>query len=317
MATFLTNRKMSPGLRARIETSVSGRKSTGPSPAFVRALARFGILVMIIAIVVWLSVKKREGGQLLERERASLLDLLHATTASVTDDDRRAVARDEAFILKLASTYEGDLIPDELRAPNALKAVLARPLVYVRGPVDAFANSAAIERAAAASVTDTFLTCLIEPPRARTESHVVGQVRAASKADLSHVHRLADAYRGLTILDPSLEQRVRAARDLRAVTKLRTELERTPLDLAKQAWRAAILVIVVDEPGDPNTIAEFDGERPHDVRVEIADVVAAKVLFRLRRHVDPSVWSASARVDYASGLDGCALAFDVHESLRP
>lgn len=316
MATFLTNRKMSPALRARIETSVSGRKSTGPSPAFVRALARFGIVLAVVATIVWLSLKKREGGQLLERERMSLLDLLHASTASVTEADRQALARDETFI-RSAAAYEGDEIADELRAPNALKAVLARPLVYVRGPIDAFANSAAMERAVSASVNDAFLTCLVDPPRSGTESHVAAQVRAAAKANLGQVHRLADAYRGLKVLAPSWEQRVRAAKDLREVTKLRTELEHAPLDLARLALRATILVIVLDEPGEPNSIAEFDGERPHDVRVEIVDLLTPKVLLRMRKHVDPSAWSATARVDYASGLDGCALAFELHESLRP
>ena len=60
---------------------------------------------------------------------------------------------------------------------------------------------------------------------------------------------------------------------------------------------------------------ELDGERPHDVRIGLVDLTSAKMLLRLRKRVDPTWISMNARAQYASGLDACALAMDVHESI--
>jgi hypothetical protein len=71
----------------------------------------------------------------------------------------------------------------------------------------------------------------------------------------------------------------------------------------------------MDEAGDPNVPAELDGERPHDVRVALVETKTGRALLRMHAHVDPSVWNAGTRPEYASGLDACALAFDARALL--
>jgi hypothetical protein len=71
----------------------------------------------------------------------------------------------------------------------------------------------------------------------------------------------------------------------------------------------------MDEPGTSSGLSELDGERPHDVRVAFVDMGAQKVVLRLRKHVDPAWISLEKRPRYAAGLDGCALALDVRESV--
>jgi hypothetical protein len=310
--TFLTNKKMAPALAARVEASVGGDKS----PALVRALLRFGIAFGLVALVVWALAKGRESGHILERERASLLEAQRTATASL-GDGREALGRDEGFIERLAGSYDGDLVPPELQGPTALHAVLVRPLAYVRGPIDELRSSAGIDKAASTSFKDAFLFCLLDPPRSRTESVLLAKVRVAYtnptvvEEHTRDAYRLTDAYRGLRMLDPSWEARARAARDLRDVTTLRAELDRTPIEQAKRVLHAQVLVIAVDEVGEPGAVAELDGERAHDLRVEIVDLMTKSVLLRERRHVDPAVWSSGARVEYASGLDSCAVGFDM------
>jgi hypothetical protein len=68
----------------------------------------------------------------------------------------------------------------------------------------------------------------------------------------------------------------------------------------------------MDEPGDGGGPTELDGERAHHVRLFLVDMVASKTLLRVRRLVDPTWISLAKKSDYASGLDSCGLAFDVH-----
>jgi hypothetical protein len=73
----------------------------------------------------------------------------------------------------------------------------------------------------------------------------------------------------------------------------------------------------VDEPADGTGPADLDGERAHFVRVGLFDLTKSSVLLRARRRVDPGAWSNAARAEYSSGLDACALAFDLHEGRKP
>jgi hypothetical protein len=71
----------------------------------------------------------------------------------------------------------------------------------------------------------------------------------------------------------------------------------------------------MDEPGDGAGPTELDGERAHAVRIGIVDLAAARPLLRLRKLVDPTWISLAKKSEFASGLDGCGLALDVHESV--
>jgi hypothetical protein len=314
---------MHPALRARVEASVTGRRAGQGrtlSPR-VTAIVRALVVVAVVGVVAWVLVVRRRENDKLEAERASLLAAVRDAGASVTDADRGAVARDEAWLVKLAGPYTEDLTAPELDTPGAAEALLARPAVYVRGPASGFASTKGAGAAAAASVKDAFALCLLDPPQTRNESAVLPKVRAAYSGGAlieertPRVRRLDDGAAGLRVIAPAFEARVRAAKDARELATLKTELDRAPMARAKQALAATLLVAVLDEPETASGPTELDGERAHFVRVIFVDLAAAKEVFRLRTRVDPSVWSPGPRAQLATGLDSCALAFDVREKL--
>src|ERR1700733_5142334 len=173
---------MPAALRARIEASVRGERRN-PSRRVTlprtKALVRAGIVVFVVVIGVWVLQVRRAERQALERQRASLLDAVRAQSASLGPDDKNAVSRIEAWLPRLAGPYEGDLVAPEARPASAPTALLARPTVYVRGPLEAFAAPSGIAGAAAASVKDALAVCLVDPPPARGEKALLGKVRPA------------------------------------------------------------------------------------------------------------------------------------------
>ena len=325
MGTFLTTSRMDPALARRIEASVSGRKRKAGGPLLAPrlvALVRLG-LVVGLAFAGYAAVSaRRSARQEIERTRASLLSAVQAQAASLTPQERSAVVRADSSLVKLAGDYQGDLVAPGLRGPDALKKTLARPAMYVRGPLGSFVNPARIAEAAALSGKDSLLLCLMEPPASKAEKVLLGPVRAAYTGGTvmedrtSNVRRLQDAMVGLPLLAPAWSDRVRAADDATELAKLRKELDRAPLDRAKQAARAEILIVALDEPSDGVGPTELDGERAHGIRVVVIDLASSAVLLRMRKLVDPSWISLAKKSEYASGLDSCGLAFEVHESVR-
>ena len=308
MASLLTNRRMAPALRERIERSVSGRTSARTKPARFRAILRLLFLISVIATVVWTFARNRVAARELERRRSALLARLQEQSASLDARQRNAVATDETFLHELAAPYPGDLTSFDFRAPGAL----AQRIVYVRGPVEAFAQGASIQNAAAASLDEAFVRCLLDPPRSRKERDILVKVRDAYAGDkpLPNTNRLIDAYIAHVFLQPAFEPRVRAA-DEHDFDTLEKRVDGARLGETKAALAAQLLLAVMDEPGDPKVPADLDGERPHDVRVALVDLAGSKVLFRARKHVDPSAWSEKSRAEYASAMDSCALAYDL------
>jgi hypothetical protein len=325
MATFLTTSRMDPALAARIEASVRGRKRRPGAPRLsprLVALVRVG-LVLAIAFVGYSVVgARRRDREEIERARTALLAAVHTHAASLTPEDKGSVVRADSWLVRLTGAYEGDLVADELRPPGALKSTLARPAIYVRGQLGSFVNPARIAEAAATSSKDALLLCLLEPPASKTEKVLLGTVRIAYSGGVameehtSHVRRLHDAVVGLPLLTPQWSQRVQATNEPSELARFRRELERAPLDRAKQAARAGLLVVAMDEPSDGGGPTELDGERAHAVRIGVVDLAASKVLLRLRKQVDPSWISLAKKSEYASGLDSCGLAFEVHETVR-
>lgn len=301
MATLLTNRRMDPALRARIEESVSARKSG----VAYRALVRFGITLTVGAALVSFYVQRRGGERALEQQRSALLAEIHEHAAAFGPRERSAIGHIEKALERLVGSYEGDVEAHDL--------VRTRPTVYVHGALDGFSTPVSIQRSSAASSNDAFAACWVDPPRSRTESRVVARVKTAYAGGVAmpNVHRLGDAYAALRLLEPSWEARVRKAHDEHDMLVLQNELHRTPFEDGKQALDAEVLLAVVDEPGDPASPAELDGERPHDVRVLLFDLASEQVLLRTRKRVSPDDWASAARAELASGLDACALAFDL------
>jgi hypothetical protein len=130
------------------------------------------------------------------------------------------------------------------------------------------------------------------------------------------VRRLHDAEIGLPFLEPPWAERVREAETAADVARLRHDFEHAPIDRAQRAAKASLMLAALDEPGDGRGPIELDGERPHYVRVALVDLLADRPLLRRRVSVDPNWISAARRPSYATGLDSCALAYDLHEQLQ-
>lgn len=320
MATLLSTSKMNPALKARVERAVGGQhQGTARVVRRIVSIARV-VLVLTIGFAIYSVVQgRRQHQRELSRSRSALLEAVSVKGATVSIEDRAIVTRAESWIFPLAGAYEGDLVADELHAPGAFASMLAsRSSLYLRAPIDAVKSGPRIAEAASTSTKDSLLLCLLEPPPSRTEKVLIDKVHvaylggAAMEQRTANVHRLNDAIVGLPILLPEWESRVREAPDATVLARLRAELDRAPIARTKEAASSRLLLVAVDEPGVGTGPTELDGERPHAIRVVLADLDKSKLLLRLRLPVDPSWISASRRPTHASGLDACAFAFDVH-----
>jgi len=324
MPTFLTTPKMSPDLVARVQASVNGRRAAPGSrrraPHLI-VLVRLAVLVLAGTLLALVSYVRARDRAERESERASLSARVAQRLSALDPQDQRTLPRIEAFLVRAAGQYEGDVLTEALRAPGALAALFADRTVYVRGEQTAFRNAAAVSEAAKASSKDAFLLCLLAPPPERSEKALLAKARLAYstrgelEAATERVRPLRDAVLGMPFLSTAFAERVRAADDLIELHRLRSAFDKAPLDAATQAAKARLLVFVVDEPSPPGGAVELDGEKAHVVRVGIVDLMSDSTLLRTRKRVDPSWISAARRVDSANALDSCALALDVHESV--
>lgn len=324
MATFLTTARMDPALAARIAASVTGKKKKPGGPVLAPrlvSLVRVAVVFLAVGVVYSLLQVRHREKQEMTRTRAELLAAVRASASSLSESDQTALARSEASLVALSRAYDGEVVADELRAPGALASMLSRPTVYVRGTIGAFSSSRRIAEASTTSMKDALLLCLLEPPPSRTEKELLAKVHVAyaggpiMEGRTANVHRLWDEEAGMPLLTPQWSARVLAVPD-HELAKLRRDYDRAPIEGAKQAARASYLLAAMDEPPDGGGPTELDGERAHWVRVGLVDLAAEKVLLSVRRRVDPSWISAEKRPQYANGLDGCALGYDVHASVR-
>lgn len=311
MATFLTTKKMSAALAARIESSVSGKKvepgeSRSLSPR-VRGVVRLVAIAAVIAITwAFVSAKKRDRKSF-DLDRDTLAETLRANVQSLTARQKDTVMHVETILVHFSGTYEGDLAD-----PSAAKALDAR-LIYVRGPIETFTSTRRIAQAASSSRVDALAACLISPPVGRTERALLPSMRADAK--VSNVSRLDDAEIALPFFDHVWLDRVRNAETESELAVYKHEVEKAGLERGKRALQSEYVVAVMDEAPPAGGITELDGEKPHDVRLAIVEIVTGKYLFRMRKHVDPSGWSETSRAQWASGLDGCRFAQDARAAM--
>lgn len=319
MATFLTTSKMHPALLARIERSVSGAPRTEKKQRVTArtkvTILRLAIAAVVVGVVGSALLARYRYRQAVARGRSELLEKVRAQNAALSSDDRAFMTRVEPWLSGLAAAYEGDVASDEVRTAKGLETTLARTSVYVRGPTSAFANSLAIADTASASTRDPFVLCLVDPPASRAEKTVLAKVRLVYAGGTSgeHVRRLHDAIDGIHRILLPWEARLDAARELRDLDRITSELSYVHVVDAKRAVQADLLIAAMDEPGAPGP-ADLDGEKAHDVRVLVADLRAGKVLLRARKRVDPAWLTASSRATHAAGADGCALAYDIRSA---
>jgi hypothetical protein len=314
---------MDPALRERIEARIAGRRAGAGrkvSPLAV-ALLRFAALTIIVSLVVVFALGRQRYQQEITHSRAALLDKVRAEAASLTEDDLKTPERVHDWLLRSGGAYAGDFVAEELKSPDALAARLKRPMIYMRSELATFSSTRSIRASAPDGRKDPFVLCLVDPPGARTERDQLKKVHAAyaggerAERPTSQVRVLVELEVGLPLLTPSWQADIEAAGTPEELERLTLAFERAPIAWAKQAAKARQLLFAMDEPSDAKGPSELDGERAHPVRVGLIDLAAERVLLRLRRNVDPKWISASRRADYAKGLDSCALALDVRDSV--
>ncbi len=315
---------MSPELRARVMTSVSGgaRGARGERrwrPRLVASLRLLAIVVVASVVAAGLQVRAQRQRELAQG-RSELLLEVQRSVSTLTDEDRKLPARVEREVQQhAAATYAGDLLPESLRAEGGLSELLSRPTLYLRGSLDVLARPGGVAEAASTSRTDAFVLCLLQPPAARSEQALrtaarVAQGRGAGMAPTAHVQRLAPVLEVLPLLSGDAQRRIAAAEHA-ALRDYRKLYELAPVRTALKTVKARQLLLVVDEPGDAKTPAELDGERPHAVRVTLSNLQDRTLQLRFRQQVDPSWLSAATRAEYASGVDSCGLALDLRKAL--
>lgn len=323
MGTLLVTRRMSPELRARVEASVRGRRVAPGARLRARSISALRLLAFLSisgAIAVF-AVAKQRSDERFELARASLLSRVRREAAALSARDRAIIARVTPWLERAAGSDFRDSFAPELAESGALAVVLARPTVYLRAPLAGVAGPASLAEAAAQSYRDAFVLCLFDPPATRSEKSLLSRARSAHAGGAraraaSEVARLADAMAGLPFLSREWESSLLAAGNARALDVLERRFERAPIAEAKRAAKAELLLFALDEAGDANAPIELDGERPHYIRAGLVDLEHGRSLFTLRRHVDPGWLSPAARAEYASGVDGCSLALEVHALVK-
>jgi hypothetical protein len=322
MPTFLVTDKMSPELRARVQASVRGRRAAPGEKLRARSISllRLGALGLVIFGVWALVVAHERSQQRLEQARSALLERFARESAGVSPTERALVERLRPWLDRARGAYDGDVIADELRGQGALARALSRPSVYLRAPLAGLQQDRGLTQVASQSFKDALVLCLLDPPASRTEKVLVGRARSSLAGGermqvASHVERLIGALLALPLLTPEFRAQIAAAPSELELERLERQLERAPLKSARRAFKSELFLFAIDEPGGAGGPTELDGERPHHVRVGLVDLTAGKLLFYLRRHVDPSFISPAMRAEYAGAIDSCALGLDVHAAV--
>lgn len=319
MRTLLITRRMSPALAARVQESVSGQRSGVRRPSRLTPLLRLTTAACVLALLVLLVHGWRQRAAQLSSDRTELLTQLSTAQRSLGSDAAAQRLRVEAALVELAAEPpQPNLLPSELRSPEALSAALARPTLYLRGPLESLRRRDALAEVAHGSYPDAFVLCLLDPPERRTEKALRAKARAAlthSARSWAHVERLEPLLKVLPLLEPAWRERVEKTSGRPELASLRRLFSAAPVAAAERAAKARQLLAVVDEPGDLRTPAELDGERPHAVRIALTDLSRGKVELAYRGAVDPGWLSAATRAEYASGIDSCSLALDLRQAL--
>jgi hypothetical protein len=279
------------------------------------------VLVLAAAVVTTracLSLRSRETSEL-DASRSALVTDVRAKAAALGDGGTEVLSRVLPVLARSAATGGPDFVAPEIAGAN-LGPALARPSIYVRGPTSSFRDEPGTLAAARTSRKDPFVVCLVDPPASRDEKAILDHTRAVymggGEARTRTVSHLSDAMTGLPYLAAAFAEKARAAKTAQEVLALRRSFEKAPLDAAIAAARAELVIAALDDPGTGQGPTELDGERAHEVRVVISDLVTGRDLVRLRRTVDPAWMSSTARVVYASGMDGCRLALDVRKAIE-
>jgi hypothetical protein len=324
MATFLVTPQMNPALRARVERAASHRTRARHNAAGLGLQGTFANnqrlrLSKILPFVAFALVAALGTGvfiyarRAVEKERAALLATLDEHRAGLPAGHERFLGVTDHFITETAGdTAPADVVDPALRAPGALDNWLRRPAVYVHGTAAALRDSQKIDAAAGASGKDPFLVCLSRPPKSASEADLLSRIRGVyfdgAKVDdeTANVRRLTEARVGLSVLGPAFEDSARKADDLQRLRKLRKDLEAAPLEHAKKALAAELMIVAVDLPSPTNS---------REARVALMDLTTKAVLLRIKLHIDEQGRSPAGQL-YRTELEGCALALAARHAVE-
>jgi hypothetical protein len=318
MGTFLVTPRMNPALRARVERAVSHRTRARRNAAALgikgtfagretRSAARVIPVALAATMIVAAVLMVRHDRKVLEAERAALLSDLADRRATMPAGHETFLARTDRWITSTAGADAPDLVDPALRAPGALDALLRRPAVYVHGAAVEMHEARGVDDAARSSDKDAFLVCLLQPPKSATERALLDKVKGVyfggAKIDdeTASVRRLAEARLGLAAIGPAVESATRAATELAPLHKLRRDLTAAPLDKARKATAAELLLVVADAGPD--------------ARVALVDLGADKVLLRLRRHLEAPAASPQGAL-HREQMEACNLAYTVRRAVE-
>src|SRR5262249_41236755 len=126
---------------------------------------------------------------------------------------------------------------------------------------------------------------------------------AGAKVDeaTANVRRLADARAVLGPLGHAFQMETLAAEERRTLSRLRRDVEAAPIESAKKALAAEVLIAVADAPGG--------------ARVAIVDLASSRPLRRVEKRAEvPDVSSASAF--HRNEIEACAIALAVRRSVE-
>lgn len=312
MPTFLVNRKMHPALRTRIERSVAGKTvvSQEERPA-ARALIRGLLITAVVSLTgfLWFSyqAEKRE----LEEARTKLLETIHGTRRAVSAEDLSLQDRITTLLARESGEYLGDLTP--LPSNEWIEGKSSEIGVYIRlATGDARSPSDSAEKSLESS-KDALLDCFLNPPESRDEKSLLARVRkvyGGSNHERSSVFPASSVFLSLVFLGPTFETQVSSATSKRSLEKLGASFSEAHLTRLTPSLKARYLVAALDEPKPLGTPSELDGAARHFVRLVVSDLRAARILFRIRKEVNPTWISEGARFRYALGLDGCRFGRD-------
>lgn len=325
MPSSLVNPKMNPALAARVVRSLHGKRSSGASTATTSPsrtlLLRLGALAAVSAIVCAVVREVQTRNTQLADAKQTLLQARAELQATLTPRARAFGDRVTRLLTREANSYHGAVRHEQLASIADWDAVLARPIVYARVDVDKISQPERFDAALSESRKDAFVACLKRPPEARGEKELMKRVVDAFGQDAqeytSNLHRVHDALVTLRVLDPAIDRQIERAEELQPVLSLQHTWEQARVDERLPAVFGEVVIALLDEPKLPNTPVELDGASVHGVRLVVVDVSREQDLVLLRTHFDlnPSWVSERRRPQYAQGLEGCRMAYDVRTAL--
>lgn len=318
MPSLLTNHKMPATLRARVEASLKSdalARVGGANRRQGNVLFRVLLLSGLCAFGVFLVLSFRQAEREFVAEKTALIERYRAQSTPIDQAFEKRLAIVDHVLSGALEPYAGDIGSAELESPLRLEDLLAKPLLYIRGPQRGFRTDAERREQAEQAGPDALPRCLMIPPPNDEETTLLRHLgRVYQPKVLSgRFVSLTRAYRAVDFLHSSFKKRLDGADTARSLPYLEAELRAAELPLAVGLREASYFFYVLDEPKVPGTVADFDGEAEHHIRMGLVALDGGATIFRLRRLVNPEWISEKSRLAYSRELNSCRLAWQIRK----